>query len=504
MKSYGPLSMATTDEQKKAARAELARRELARREAERQPAVEKPRPEGNLPFGAFENFLQMGTGAIAAPVSGLAGLVASAIPGGDDPADIVERVGRGLTFEPRTQAGQDVSEFVSRPFELFERFSDTAGEVTGEPEDTLGATAVKTALLSLPAALGLRGLGKKPLTRRQQVAKAAQEEGYVVPPASVSDRFAPGFLEGAGGKLKTQQEASIRNQAVTNRLVSREFNIPEGTPITPEVLAAVRREAGEAYNKIKTSGQVSTDISFRRDLSNVSREFKQAASDFPALAEKPLVKVIDDIAKTSEFNAGSGIQAIRSLRDKADVAYRAGDKSIGNAYKGAADAIEGVMERHLSRSGDPEALANFRNARQTIAKTYSVENALVGGDVSATNLAAQLKKGKPLSGPLETVARFAEEFPKAARPPQGIGSVPAFSPLDLFAGGGGAAAGLATGNPFAALPLATTLSRPLLRKTALGPIGQRSAISNNPSIIKSPFIPGLIGSGHEAEILRKK
>ena len=499
--------MAVTNAQRQAARAELARREIERRNTVQEPPPPVEPPPLNLasrgPIAVGETALQLATGVPASIAGGLAGIGAGLIPGGEPAADVVEKVQSALTYQPRTELGQQTSSLAARPFELFEQFADTVGEATGDPEDALGATAVKTAILSAPALLGLKSVKRAPLSNRQQVAKAAQQEGYVVNPSAVTDRFPPTLLEGLGGKLKTAQQASIRNQAVTNRLAARELGLPEGTPIDSAILASIRREAAKAYENIKTSGQVNADITFRRDIANATKEFRQAAQDFPSLAENTLIKAVDDLRNTNSFASGSAIQAIKQLRDKADVSFRAGDKSVGNAYKSAANAFEGVLERNLARTGSQGALEAFKAARQQIAKTYSVEDALVGSDVSAARLAAQLNKKKPLSGDLERIARFAQEFPKVNRTPQQIGGVPAFSPLDLFTGTAGGAAGIATGNPAAALPLLGTLSRPGLRAATLGRLGQRSAVAPIPQI-GSPFIPGLIGSGTEAEALRRK
>jgi hypothetical protein len=70
------------------------------------------------------------------------------------------------------------------------------------------------------------------------------------------------------------------------------------------------------------------------------------------------------------------------------------------ASKKAATALEDVLEGHLTTIGQPEALQAFKEARTMIAKTYTVEKALnqATGTVDARKLAAQLNKGKPLSG----------------------------------------------------------------------------------------------------------
>jgi len=175
------------------------------------------------------------------------------------------------------------------------------------------------------------------------------------------------------------------------------------------------------------------------------------------------------------------------LRNRADVAFKAGDKSLGRSYRDASKAIESVIERHLERGGNAELLADFRQARQHIATTYSVEEALqarITGEVNAHNLAAQLRKGKPLTGDLRTIADFATSFPKVSVLFSGKPQL--FSPLDFGLGAAslaasGIAAQLGAGSvaalglaPAALIPLAATLVRPGLRKGALSEVGRRS------------------------------
>jgi hypothetical protein len=132
--------------------------------------------------------------------------------------------------------------------------------------------------------------------------------------------------------------------------------------------------------------------------------------------------------------------------------------------------VEDMLIRHLNSTGK-SALANrFDQARQMIAKTYSVEAALNEGtgNVVASQLGNQLKKGKPLSGGLALAARFAQAFPKAA---EEVRHSPGVSAVDALIGAGGAV----TINPgLAALPLARVGTREALLSSA----GQRLAKPN--------------------------
>lgn len=456
--------------------------------------------------GIPEAALQLATGGAATAAGGVAAIPVTAfeaLRGGEDPAGagraVIERFQDIGTFQPRTEVGQRAAEAIQAPLESLEQFADVAGEVTGDPSDVLGATLVKTAILGAPALFGLRRgptvtkPSPKP-TPRQQVAANAAKEGYATPPSVRGEAGAAGFAEGVGGKLKTGQQAVETNQAVTNRLASRAVGLPEEVPVTIDVLQGIRAQAGQAYEAVRDVGRVFTDNRFQRDLSASVKQFKNAARDFPELAKSEIIDIVEGL-RVAEFDAGAGVDAISLLRNRADVAFRGGDKALGNSYRSASKAIEGVLERHLGRGGDPALVDAFRQARQQIAKTYSVQEALQGritGEVSATQLASQLKKGKPLTGDLRAIADFANTFPSVSK--LFVGTAQAFSPLDLAVGAiggtGAIAAGVLGAGPLAVLPLAGVVARPLLRKSALSEVARRSGLGRE-SVRPTPgVIPG--------------
>lgn len=287
--------------------------------------------------------------------------------------------------------------------------------------------------------------------------QAAQEAGYVLPPTEVRSTMGSELLEGLSGKIKTAQSASAKNQAVTNSLAKKALGVAEDAPLTRDALAGIRKGAGAAYESIKGVGRLEADDAYKNSLSAIKAQYEGAAKDFPGLARSEVSDLVESVNMPS-FGADSAIDAIRVLRESADKAFRAGDASIGKANKDAAKAMEDLIERNLA--GDAAKLAAFRDARKTIAKTYSVEKALnlETGDVSAPALAALLKKGKPLSGELETIARTATAFPRATQSLKE--GVKALSPLDYMAAGAG---GIGAGP----VGLAALAARPMARSAIL-------------------------------------
>jgi hypothetical protein len=355
-----------------------------------------------------------------------------------------------------------------------------------QPALTAGETALNTGLGGAGGYLGQLLANKAPglLQARVDRAKAAQaansqkfiaaragaKEGYVVPPADLEPGMVSEAASGLSGKIKTAQVASQRNQLVTDRLARSALGLEDGTPLNADTLQAIRQRAAETgYGPIKNSGVVKADQEYMKALDAIADAQKGAQKAFPGLADNGVMELTAKLQQPL-FDAGGAVDATKVLRAAADKAYRAGDTTLGKANKAAADAIEGMLERHAQRVGQPEALQAFRDARKLIAKTYSVQKGLNAetGNVSAQALAKQLEKGRPLSDELRTVAQFASAFPKAA---QALKETPkAVSPLD-FAVGGVSAAG--TGN---LLPLAMIGARPAVRNILLsGPV-QRQAL----------------------------
>jgi hypothetical protein len=302
-------------------------------------------------------------------------------------------------------------------------------------------------------------------------AQAARSAGYVIPPTQVKPSLLNRTMEGFAGKLTTAQNASAKNQTVTNRLVAKELGLPEDAAITPDALANIRRAAGQAYEAIGQSGTVTPGKAYAAALDRIDAPFVTAAQGFPNAAESPVLGITKSLRSPS-FDASAAVEKIKQLRTAADDAFRSGNTDVARASKSAAAALEDALEDHLKTIGNPGLLQGFRNSRQLIAKTYSVEKAMnpATGSIDAKKLAAQLAKGKPLSGNIKSAAEFAARFPKAAQTVEQMGSLPQLSPLDWAVGGGMSAA---SANP---LMMAGVMARPVVRAATLsGPVQNRLA-----------------------------
>jgi len=460
------------------------------------------------------NTVTSGVGAIG---GGALGALSLPFPTGDTrpfprTRRVAEFVEKGASFRPFTPVSpgaKDVEEQFSRGFEQINRGIDSAARFAlegADPESVeesrfaehlppsqrpqrepnpdfqpnpLAETAIESGLLGLTALL-TRGRGVPKSTPRIAAAQRANDIGYVVPPGSVRPGGVRGVAQGVGG-VKIKKDASIKNQANTDRLAVEELGLPEGTVLSRDVTASIRASTNPVFEAVRSIGEVATDVKFRRAMALATRPFRSVARAFENISAATKGKVLQfaDDFKTSSFEANAAVDAIQALRNEANKAFNSGDMRAGRAYRAQSDALEGVIQRQLERSGsDPSLISNYRDARTLIAKTHSVDDALKGTHVSAPNLAAQANKGRPLSGNLKEIADFANEFKDFAAlvtdPPPSMGV------LDALVAVAGPSAALTTGaltqSPLlgaaALTPAMMMLARPGIRKGLLSQLGQ--------------------------------
>jgi hypothetical protein len=314
----------------------------------------------------------------------------------------------------------------------------------------------------------IRLISGKPVSDdARQAIEAARAAGYVIPPSQAKPTLVNRALEGFAGKLTTAQNASAKNQEITNKFAAKALGLSDDVKITPDVLKNIRSTAGQAYEDVKGTGTIIAGQAYDDALNKIAAPYLQAAKGFPGATPSPVIDLVESL-RTRSFDAGSAVEKLKELRSAADDAFRTGNTDIARANKAAAKVLEDTIEQHLQSTGKTGMLQGVKDARQLIAKSYTVEKALnqATGTVDATKLAAQLSKGKPLTGDLKQVAQFAQRFPKASQTVEKMGSLPGTSPLD-WAGFGTLSA--LTANPYL---LAGVAARPAARSLTLSNLVQ--------------------------------
>ncbi len=377
------------------------------------------------------------------------------------------------------------------------------GVSAGLVDPRQAATGAATGAI-LPAALQAAGAAGKAIGGAMrgpeqapevaQAVQAARDAGYVIPPTQARASLGNRLLEGFSGKLTTAQNASAKNQAVTNAKAATAIGLPENATITPEVLDAVRSEAGQAYKAVSQLGAFDATGAKMPASVNVSRTPANTLMGRPETATVDSGEVVrawrqanaDATAFYRQYARDANPETLTKAKAAASEAQQLDDflvKQVEQTQKAApgrliADLAAGridqqtFLKRSLELGQQGDLAQNLKDAKVRIAKTYSVEDALnpATGTIDAKKLAKQLQKGKPLSGELKDIAEFSGRFPKASQAVESMGSLPQTSPIDW-----GAAAGLSavTSNP---LMLATAMARPAARAAALSPMVQNRLV----------------------------
>ena len=347
--------------------------------------------------------------------------------------------------------------------------------------------------------------GTKLSPQMQTAVTDARQVGYTVPPTQAGGGIINRLLEGLAGKASTLQEASVRNQDITSKLANKSLGLAEDAILTPELLKSVRDQAGQVYDQIGTTGIIIPKKSFHNALDKAGEDAVKAELNFPNETSKKILETIGSIRKDA-FDAGSAISRIKQLRTEADIAYRAGNTDLGKATKEAATALEDAVEGHLTKLNQPDALNKFKEARQLIAKTYTVQKAMnpKTGTIDAIALASRLKAGKPMSAELKDIAEFGLAFPKVAQKSEKIGGTIGISPLDYTVAGltGGASLLGGEDKETSALHAAIALGlRPAARKAVLSNVMQNRLVQKQ--VAPAGAIRQALPSYDEAQRLAK-
>lgn len=411
---------------------------------------------------------------------------------------LVRPVAKGLTaipgiFADATMAGFNLATGQNNelPSQATSRVLD---QYTQAPEGVVGkgAELVSTALVGsripMPAVgkqapAGFKGTEPE-LTVTQETFKEARKAGYVVPPATVKPTAGRVAAESVGGKAAVQQLASRRNQTVTNRLVARGLGLSDDAQLTPRVLEKLRADAGKYYDAVARSGDIAADAQYLDDLAAIGRQSDEIAAAFPEAnvgKSEEIGQLVNSLLR-DHFDAKPALAYLKELRKNASAnlsGVNAADPakvSLGHAQRDAAAALEDRIIRHLHEQGKGALAHAFDKARVTIAKAHSAEKALNPGtgNINARMLATELRRGKPLSGEFETVAKFAAAFPKAA---DEVLTSPGVSALDAALTTGGAVSlGAGAGVGAAPAALLWPTARFAARYNALAPWTQNALL----------------------------
>jgi hypothetical protein len=436
----------------------------------------------NIPAQA-EMAAHLGSGLIAAPVSGIAGLGqiannALGIGPTQDPAEVVAATQKALTYQPRTSDGKAIARAADKALGVVPEYLNKAGGDVTDAATKLGASPEVAAglgtglnvagnaalmLLGSRGTSALRGAAGDAATDTAAAARApapasapatppttpaallqqsldnGRQAGYVVPPNY--DPAATGWQslgQKLVGKASSEQAARIANQDVTNRLSATGLNQnPLGIEVSPQaaltktVLQNVIQQAiDKGYTPLKDLDiTIPADGQFLRENAAI----KEAHGD--ELSGNADVASVADILQKQGLNGFDPAKLpdqISTLRSRAADAFSQGRSAAGTAFRKQASQLEALIDRSLQDADNlpPNLLQNYRAARQLIAKASTISDAVnpSTGNVDAMSLGQTLQDGTPLTGDHKIIADFANAAPRAASVPNGA-PLPPTNPL---------------------------------------------------------------------------
>jgi len=355
---------------------------------------------------------------------------------------------------------------------------------TINPAQVVNEAAVGGLLTAPTASVSALTTPKTPanLTQAQLVAERAIAQGATLPPTQVNPSMLNRLLEGFSGKQQTGQVASIKNQEVVNAQARKALNLPEDTVITPQVLQDYRNLKGQAYDALKSNNTYYADKQFITDINKRTADLQKLSNTTDVTAE---LRVLNGL-KQMNFDGVGLVEQMKRLRYDGEANLASVDpanRSLGQAQKFAAKQLEDLAERNLNNFNQPDVMKNFKQARQDIAKSYTIEKSLnaVTGDVSGAKLGQRAAQGKIVPSELQALADAAAAYPTAFQNTSRIGSVPGISPLDV------GAAGIAAASSGSPSMLGTVLGRPAVRAGITSPMYQRNMLPSS-----QPQMPGLL------------
>lgn len=301
----------------------------------------------------------------------------------------------------------------------------------------------------------------------------ARGAGYMTVPSVSNSGFMGRAVEGLTGKEKAKQLAAVKNQPITDALVRKGLGLADDAPLTHETMKNVRAEAAaKGYEPVRQIPQMETDAIFQKQVSALTSRSDNAAKDFGALVESDIKPLADGLKQIKSFSGDTAVDAIAVLREKSSDLYAQGNKTLGKAYRQAAEAVEAQIERGLAKSGKngQQLLKDYRGARVRMAQTFDVEKALREGQgsVDARVLGKMFEKNPDrLTGELRQVGKAAAAMPDVMAVPKDGWANP-FTALDS---GLATFGGILAGNP---APLAYPVARAAARYGLMSKPGQKA------------------------------
>lgn len=263
------------------------------------------------------------------------------------------------------------------------------------------------------------------------------------------ERAVPEVTLGLDPQFRSDVAALGKRSESTEKLFPSTKEPPEVPTLRAELLKHASAPTKDVMNYL-------ADLRMRANQ-NINNRQGDAMQMRKGLAEREAAHALEEALERSVQNAPEYYQErIQAAREKIDNIQRERVEQGLPVSGPIVDEANAELNKWVDMRANANAknqdnqtlLDRFRKARQTMAKSYDVEAVTnpSSGDVSATGLGRLLKKGRPLTGELKTIADAANNFHRAFQNPAAFGGVEPLSILDAVVGAGQMATAASTGS----------------------------------------------------------
>lgn len=372
-------------------------------------------------LGTGEALLAAGSAIVAEPVAGITGLVTSALAGPEAGEAVVSGVREAVTFQPRTESGQEkieaAGEFLAPIGEALQKaesfLGDSVFEATGSPALAAGAATIPTAILELIGVKGTKAVTN--LRKSRRTSKAGKEIDKLIGEAAPSIDT----LKSTASNVFTEIDnlgATIKPGAFQElsgglgRTLTKEGMDPLIHPKASAAFGAMQRTLDEA-------GEVPVNLQKLETLRKVSVDAAADATAQGALSDARLANIMVD--QIDSFMDAAGERALnfpQGTPQNVGKAYKVARKLWGQAKRSELlqDAIEVAREGQQASGFENGIRIKFRqilnNKRQK--RFFSPEEKEFMRRVTKGKGGAQLfkflgKTGIDLTSPRGVLGSFA-------------------------------------------------------------------------------------------------
>jgi len=344
------------------------------------------------------------------------------------------------TPEYQTEAGRQFMEFVGQNVQsLAKGISEKTGVPVQDVESYIGSATIAAPAVARAAgraaapaleqaAIGARmpfepalqarreRLSMEDYARGPQIDAAAEAQRLKIAlnPTDIQPTFGPKLTSALAGPRGPEVLAGVNKRRV-REIALNELDLPLTTDLSSkEAFSQARVQVAAPYSQVRSLPLMKADDAILGELDALRPNQALIGKDRTAAAAN---KLIDDAVKKTQqgLTGGQVLDNIRSLRADSQRAYKNPSATpaqidLADTQLAIATKLEALIEANIT---DKKLLADFRDARQKMAKTYAYEGAtdFNTGMVDVGKLSRITAKDNTLTGDIAALGKIAGNFP---------------------------------------------------------------------------------------------